>query len=148
MKVNVWQVGYTTQRDYVLEENAQCRNMGYVEIPEMENWEEEVWNLLNWSCWTFDKPESVHSPLDHCNSDIVIQIEGTDVYKAAMFIGWKPCNSLNTAVDSVKKNELWPFSDMRSALRSGRTMVRNGKAYWQSIEDGRANKENWIEITW
>lgn len=149
MKVNVWQVGYTTQRDFVLHENAQCRNMGYVEVPEMEHWEDEVWHLLNWSCWTSDKPEGVHSPLDHCNSDVILQPEGSTRYMCAKSAGWRICNSLDSAVYSLQHNNshyLWPFED--APFRSGCTMVCNGKAYWQSIEDGKANKENWTEITW
>lgn len=149
MKVNVWQVGYTTERDYVLHENAQCRNMGYVEVPETENWEDEVWNLLNWSCWTSDKPEEVHSPLTHCNSDVILQSEGSTRYLCATHTGWQVCNTLGSAIYSLQhggSHRLWPFND--APCRSGYTMVRNGKAYWQSIEDGRAGKENWIEITW
>lgn len=150
MKVNVWQVGYTTQRDTVLRCNAQCRNMGYVEIAEEEGWEEDVWNLLNWSCWTSNKPENIYSPLDHCNADIVLQIEGTSEYKAAMVSGWKTFSSLDGAVNEIKyHNDLWPFSDMRSAFRRGYTKADyDGKAYWISIEDYRASNRNWTEITW
>jgi hypothetical protein len=149
MKVNVWQVGYTTERDYVLRENAQCCNMGYVEVPETEDWEEKVWNLLNWSCWTSDKPENVHSPLDHCNSDVILQSEGSTRYMCAKSIGWEIHLSLDSAVYSLQhdnRHHLWPFEDV--PFRSGYTMVRDGKAYWQSIEDGKADRENWIEITW
>lgn len=149
MKVNVWQVGYTTQRDYVLRENAQCRNMGYVEIPETDDWEDEVWNLLNWSCWTSYKPETVHSPLDHCNSDIILQSEGSTEYMCAKFIGWEVCQSLDSAVYNLqhdKSRNLWPFKGV--PFRSGYTKIRDGKAYWQSIEDDKAGRENWIEITW
>lgn len=149
MKVNVWQVGYTTQRDYVLRKNAQCRNMGYVEVSDdLKDWEEKVWELLNWSCWTDKKPANVHSSLDHCNSDVIFQIDGSYTYKCAQFIGFSDVHTLADAIQEVKHHELWPFSDIRSAFRSGCTMVRNSKAYWQSIEDDRAGKENWIEITW
>lgn len=142
MKVNVWQVGYTTMRDYVLRNNAQCRNMGYVEIRDTEDgWEEDVWNLLNWSCWTGAKPENVHSPLDHCNSDVILQIEGKRLYRSAQFVGWKSSDSLEKAVDKVRDNTLWPFKDVH--FTGGHTRIIDGKAYWQRDHDS-----DWIEITW
>lgn len=150
VKVNVWQVGYTTQKDYVLRKNAQCRNMGYVEIPnDMEDWEEEVWILLNWSCWTNKKPKNVHSPLDHCNSDIILQIDGSCKYRYAKFVSFGDAHTLADAIQEVKHQNLWPFSDMRSAFRSGFTKTDyDGKAYWISIEDYKAGNRNWTEITW
>ncbi len=120
MKVNVWQVGYTTREDWHNRTNPVCREMGYVTIPDdSEGWEEKVWNLLNWSCWNYNdegtavKPDEVHSPLDHCNSDIILQIENSNIYKYAKFIGFGESSSLKNAVAHIiDGNHLWPFSDI------------------------------------
>lgn len=149
MKVNIWQVGYTTQRDFILEENLVCREMGYVEIDPTDQWEESVWELLNWSCWSREgKPENVHSPLDHCNSDIILQIDGTSIYRGAMFLGWRAYSSLEEAVASasIEGHRFYPFSDVK--FRSGFRKVENGKAYWMDLDEGRAGRGTWIEVTW
>ncbi len=50
IKINVWQVGYTTFKDYASSnrQNAKCVDKGYVLINKLNTgWEEYVWNLLN-----------------------------------------------------------------------------------------------------
>lgn len=150
MKVKVYQVGYTTQRDYLLHENAKYREMGFVEIPEnIEGWEEKVWDLLNWSCWTDVKPTNVKSPLDHCNSDVILQIDGSCTYRYAKFVGWGEASSLIEALEGIQQaGEFWPFYDSRCSFKDGLTKVENGKAYWMSPKDYKAGRNHWIEVTW
>ena len=52
VKVNVWQVGFMDMVSNMLRQGdkAVCKERGYVLIEDKEDWEEEVWNLLNWSC--------------------------------------------------------------------------------------------------
>lgn len=146
MKVNIWQVGYTTCKDWVLRQRqqAQCQSKGYVllEDKDRENdWEELVWHLLNWSCWTEVKPESIHSPLDHCNTDVILQIEGEKEYSIPKFMGFEKCSSLDEAAKILQNShELWPFSNVEG--RSGSYTVRNGKALWSE------NDIDWEEVTW
>jgi len=120
MKVNVWQVGYTTERDWIDCVNPVCREMGYVIISDnTEDWEEKVWHLLNWSCWNFDekgishKPEEVHSPLRYCNSDVIFQIDGSGEYKCAKPVGFEDSFSLEDAIKKFMngRRRLWPFYD-------------------------------------
>ena len=123
IKVNVWQVGYVSESDWRdgNKRKATCRNMGYVEIEESDGWEEDVWNLLNWSCWNYGddgnavKPENVHSPLSFCNSDVILQIEGTSVYRCAKHVGWGTHKTLEYAVRAIKSghHNLWPFHDAK-----------------------------------
>ena len=122
MKVNVWQVGYTTEKDWIDCANPVCREMGHVIIPDnTEDWEEEVWNLLNWSCWNYDengiahKPEEVHSPLGYCNSDVILQIDGSGEYKCAKSVGFEDSSSLEDAIKKFmnRKRHLWPFYDAK-----------------------------------
>jgi hypothetical protein len=122
MKVNVWQVGYTTEKDWIDRVNPVCREMGHVIIPDnTEDWEEEVWNLLNWSCWNYDengiahKPEEVHSPLRYCNSDVILQIDGSKEYKCAKSVGFEDSSSLEDAIKKFmnRKRHLWPFYDAK-----------------------------------
>ena len=123
IKVNVRQVGYTSESDWrdSNRRKAVCKNMGYVEVENANGWEEDVWNLLNWSCWNYDsdgnatKPECVHSPLHFCNSDVILQIEGTDVYRCAKMCGWGTHKTLKYAVRAIKTgfHNLWPFSDAK-----------------------------------
>lgn len=147
MKVNVWQVGYVSQKDCILDnrDKAACRPSGYVEVQPSQHWEEEVWDLLNWSCYTSKKPEQVHSPLDHCNADIILQIEGSDVFKYAQFVGFKDANSLEEAVEGINTGyeTIWPFQD-----------VPRIKGYAHTTDDGRvyisekwdSPKETWVEL--
>ena len=143
MKVNVWQVGYATYRDFVLRDSrkAVCRLVGYVEIEPCDNWQEKVWDFLNWGCWTKHKPSNVHSYITHCNSDVILQVEGTDKYLRAKTVGWGRHKSLKCAVDAVKKGFLWPFYNVKK--KSGRAEVIDGKPYF--CESG---KDEWVEITW
>ena len=153
IKINVWQLGYTTFKDYALrnKQNAKCVEKGYVEIENTDDlWEEGVWNLLNWSCWNYDesgnavKPESVHSPLDHCNSDIIINIDGTNTYKYSKHYGWGETKSLDDAIKEMVDDycycEFWPFRDVKRT--SGRIRQTSENTVLQEI-DGE-----WIEITW
>ena len=143
MKVNVWQLGYNTYKDFKLNQNIQCREQGYVLIDSIDNWEEKVWDLLNWSCWAKNKPEEVHSPLTHCNSDIILQIEGTNLYKVSEFVGFTEHPSLETAIKYAKQkpHEYWPFSDVYG--KSGHYKVKYDKVYWADFDS-----EDWIEVTW
>lgn len=145
IKVNVWQVGYATTKDYVLKnaDKLECRNKGYVIVDFKEGWEEVVWDLLNWSCWSDCKPDNVHSPLDHCNSDVIFEIEGSKDYKCAMTIGFENALSMESAFAKLKKRayDMWKFAD--TAHVSGYYTCKDGKAYW------RKNREDvWQEVTW
>ena len=151
IKVNVWQVGYTTFKDYILrnKHNAKCVDKGYVEIENTDDlWEEDVWNLLNWSCWNYDesgnaiKPESVHSPLDHCNSDIIISIDGTSIYKYAKSVGWGEANSLDSAFEKMIDDfcEFWSLPDVKRTSGEIKTMPDN--KVLQKING------KWTEVTW
>ena len=153
MKVNVWQVGYTTQRDSVIGDPnlAECRPMGYVIVEDdEEDWEDDAWHLLNWGCWNYPKgggraikPEEVQSPLSFCNSDVILQREGTDLYYCADHCGWTKTSSLDRAVAIIRNgyHSIWPFKDVK--FSGGHTKVENGKAYISDKHDGP-----WREITW
>jgi hypothetical protein len=113
-KVKVWQVGYTTHKDWVWRNNAnaECREMGYVMVEDDDkNWKETVWHLLNWSCWTDEKPENVFSPLTFCNSDIILKKENSSRYYSAAHCGWYVSTNLNASINNVKygHHNLWPF---------------------------------------
>ena len=145
-KVHVWQLGFATQRDKVLHDKSkvECRQMGYVLIDDNEDDPAEtVWNLLNWSCWSDNgKPDNVFSPLDHCNDDIIVNVEGTSIYACADFIGFTETTSLKDAIaHSLEHFDGWCFHDVER--RSGFYKEIDGKAYW------RKNKgDDWKEVTW
>lgn len=150
IRVNIWQMGYTSFKDHLISDKskASCKNMGFVILENKEDlWEETVWNLLNWSCWNFDKnnepikPDNVISPLDHCNSDIIINIEGSNEYKYAKHCGWGKANSLEDAEKKMKEDfcSFWPFSDVKRT--SGSVKCDNGKVF-QEING------KWTEVTW
>lgn len=151
MKVNVWKLGYTSFKDYLRwdKSKAECRDMGSVELDKKKDlWEEEVWHLLNWSCWNYDeegnsiKPDNVNSPLDHCNSDIIINIDGTSEYKFAKSFGWGKARSLGEAIKKMKKEitcEFWPFPEV---TRFSGQVKYEGDKVLQKI------KGKWTEITW
>ena len=144
IKVNVWQVGYTTFKDYVLSnKKVSCRSMGYVLIDERGGWQNKVWHLLNWSCWTSNKPANVHSQLDHCNSDVIFQIEGTSEFLLAKPFGWGKSRTLELAIRQMKRNNhyFWPFNDVK--FGRGYVNVVDGKAYTSATRDGE-----YKEITW
>lgn len=143
-KVKVWQVGYTTYKDWILrnKENAECRDVGYVMVEDNDkNWQETVWDLLNWSCWTDEKPSCVHSPLDHCNSDIILRKENSKTYYIAKSFGWGNATSLNSAIDYVKLNNcnMWLFYDVKRV--GGSFFAKNGKAYMEK-ENGECEEIN------
>ena len=148
VKVNVWQVGFDNIKAYMLRDSSRtaCKERGYVLVENSEGWEEEVWNLLNWSCWNYNekgnvvKPEDVHSSLDHCNADIIVQIDGTSLYKAAQSIGFKDFHTLEDAVADMKKHpyELWPLVE---TPREYTRYKSNGKDVW-----GSNNDKDWFII--
>lgn len=141
-KVNVWQVGFMDRKSSMLKDGSQavCKERGYVLVENDEYWEEEAWNLLNWSCWTDEKPEDVHSQLDHCNADIIVQKEGTCCYKAAQFAGFKNYSSLDMAVEDLKSHpcELWCFPE---APREYSRYKTDGETVW-----GSNDSETWVKI--
>lgn len=152
IKVNVWQIGYTTFKDYACSnrQNAKCVNKGYVLLDSLDNhWEETVWHLLNWGCWNINddgnaiKPESVQSPLDHCNSDVILNIDGTNIYKYAKSFGFGEVDSLKDAIKEITLEcvecDFWPFPNVKRT--SGAIRQKDGKVY-QLIND------KWTEITW
>lgn len=105
IKVNVWKLGYDNEEDFKEQnENIVCVEAGYVIIDETEDWEEECWHYLNWSMWSDDEkgipiqPENVHSPVCICNHDIVLSIEGSNIYRYAKPVGWGTANSLQDAL--------------------------------------------------
>ena len=152
-KVKVWQLGYQSCKDYVIgdREKAVCKEMGYVLVPnDAKDWDDDVWHLLNWACWNYDeeldravKPEEVHSPLDHCNSDIILQIEGKSVFRCCLSFGWDTAYSLEDAIRKMKNGatHFWTFAGVRGC--SGYTKVKDGKAYIAEKYDGE-----YKEITW
>lgn len=124
IKVNVWQMGYTTFKDFKNsnKENAECRDKGYVLLDNLDDlWEETVWHLLNWGCWNYNekegkyiKPKSVKSPLTHCNSDVILNIEGTNIYKYAKSVGFGEATSLDEAKTKMVEGfcKFWPFPEV------------------------------------
>ena len=150
IKISVWQVGYTTFKDYASSnrQNAKCVNKGYVLLNSLEDhyWEDRVWHLLNWSCWNYDesgnaiKPKSVQSPLDHCNSDVILNIEGTNIYKYAKGLGFGETTSLREAIRKITLEcDFWPFPDVKRT--SGQIKYEADKVF-QCING------KWTEITW
>ena len=142
IKVNVWQVGFDNIKAYMLREGekAICKERGYVVIYNLENWEETVWDLLNWSCWTNMKPDNVFSSLDHCNSDVILQIDGTNDYRRAESVGWTTYNSLEDAINALKKTpySLWPLVEVP---RKYSHYTTDGKTVW-----GSNNDKDWFII--
>lgn len=148
VKVNVWQVGFMDMKVCMLREGdkAICKERGYVLVENSEGWEEEVWNLLNWSCWNYNeegnavKPEEVHSSLDHCNADIIVQIDGTSLYKAAQFSGFKDFHTLEDAIADMKKHpyELWPLAEAPREYSSFR--------FDGVTVEGSNDGKNWITL--
>lgn len=142
IKVNVWQVGFDNIEAYMLGEGekAICKERGYVVIDDLKNWEETVWDLLNWSCWTNKKPDNVFSSLDHCNSDIVIQIEGSHEYKRAESMGWSHYATLEAAIEALKKTpySLWPLAETPRSYTAYKT---DGETVW-----GSNNNKDWYII--
>lgn len=142
IKVNVWQVGFDNIKAYMLREGekAICKEKGYVVIDDLKNWEEEVWDLLNWSCWTDEKPENVHSSLEYCNSDIILQIEGKHQYKRAESVGWTNYTTLEAAIEALKKtpHSLWP---LEGTPRSYTAYKTDGETVW-----GSNNNKDWYII--
>jgi hypothetical protein len=150
IKVNVWQMGYTTFKDYACSNkyNTKCVDKGYVFLDNLDNhWEETIWHLLNWGCWNIDddgnaiKPESVQSPLDHCNSDVILNIDGTNIYKYAKSFGFGEATSLEEAIKKMVDDfcNFWPFPDVKRT--SGAIRQKDDKVF-QCIND------KWVEITW
>lgn len=145
MRINVWQVGYNTTSDFVLQnkDKAECKQVGWIEPRQVHRWKDDVWDLLNWSCWTDEKPANVHSPLTHCNSDIILQRKGCKSFWAAKPFGWKECKSLDEAINEIKKvfHSIWLFYDAKRV--SGEYTTREGKALWR-----KNDKCEWSEVTW
>ena len=143
VKVNVWQMGFDNIKAYMLRDSngTACKERGYVLVENTDGWEEEVWNLLNWSCWTDKKPEDVHSPLEYCNSDVILQIDGTNEYKRAESVGWTDYTSLESAIDALKKTpcSLWPLKEVPReyttyTVKNGVVMGSNDDKNWFVIE--------------
>ena len=143
VKVNVWQMGFDNIKAYMLRDSSGtvCKERGYVLVENSEGWEEEVWNLLNWSCWTDKKPEDVHSPLEYCNSDVILQIDDTNEYKRAEIVGWTDYTSLESAIDALKKTpySLWPLKEVSReyttyTVKNGVVMGSNDNKNWFVIE--------------
>ena len=143
VKVNVWQVGFMDMKAYMLREGneAVCKERGYVMVDSKTDWEEAAWELLNWSCWTDKKPEDVYSSLDHCNSDVILQIDDTNDYRRAESIGWTKYNSLEQAVTALKNDphSLWPLAEASREYHSLRT---NGV----TVEGSNDGGKNWITL--
>ena len=151
IKVNVWQVGYLSMVAYIHrdEEAIVCKERGYVELEEQDLWEEEVWHLLNWGCWNYNKegktvkPAEVHSQLDHCNSDIILQIEGTNSFKAAQSVGFKEYDSLNEAIASYKEGGFFNVGPLMECPRkAGHYTIKDDKVMWSK------DNKNWEIVTW
>lgn len=101
-KVNVWKLGYTTFKDFILNnDNVECRPMGYVELEDDDD-PEDTWHFLNWSCWTQTKPDKVKSSISYCNSEIIIQEEGSDEYHVCKPVGWEIAKNLEEAIKVSK----------------------------------------------
>lgn len=117
MKINIFVVGYNEEDWKKNPRNRECLHIadaGYAQIDGFDR--EELWDLLNWSCWTDKKPKEVeHSPLTHCNSDVAFNIDGTDVYHCALSFGWKKINAgnLDEVLSFFKTSEdnfsFWPL---------------------------------------
>jgi hypothetical protein len=147
-KVYVWQLGYTTFKDFALHNNnVSCRPRGYVEVENVENSQDvrdHIWHLLNWGCWAEEKPKEVHSRLDHCNGDIVLKFEDEKLYHVCLPIGWTTAESFKLAINASKTAdiaEFWPFPEVHKM--SGQIKVVDDKPYIRENKDSE-----WIEITW
>jgi len=148
MRVYVWQLGYSTFKDFALHNsNISCRPRGYVEVEceeSSQDLREHVWELLNWGCWAEKKPKEVHSRLDHCNGDVILKFEGEKVYHVCLSFGWTTAESFKLAINAGKSNDLaefWPFPNVYK--KSGQIKIIDDKPY---IKECGSNE--WIEITW
>lgn len=118
VKVNIFQIGYLSLEDWKNDNSSKlaCRYMGYVELIELENdWEEIVWNILNWDCYQKNKPKTLHSEMTHCNDDVIFQIEGETEYTYFKSFGVGKTNSLSDAVQEILQETFvfYPFEDCR-----------------------------------
>lgn len=112
-KYNILQMGYPTVEDWK-NHNAgtiQFKERGYAMVEDNEG-QEKVWDLCNWSCYADAKPENLHSELTHCNSDIVVWVEGSGEYWVAEPAGWKKFQTLEEAKRHMlakSRYEAWPL---------------------------------------
>ena len=117
MKVNIYVIGLT-RTDWEEQPNRRTKlhiaSAGYAEVEKFDA--DQLWNLLNWSCWTNKKPKEVkHSPLTHCNADVVFNIDGTNEYHCALTCGWhkKTAQSVKEVLVFYKRTRrcffFWPL---------------------------------------
>lgn len=117
MKVNIYVVGLN-RADWQEHPNGRAKlhiaDAGYAEVDEFNV--DELWDLLNWGCWTDEKPKEVeHSPLTHCNADVILNIDGTNVYHCALTCGWHEvtADSLSKVLSYYKVSRrvfgFWPL---------------------------------------
>lgn len=86
---------------------------GYIEQQEFDA--EECWNLLNWSCWTEEKPENVFSHLSVCNSDIILYNVESDTYHVCLPFGWKEFTNYNQMLLFLN-NRKYTLNDVRKGI--------------------------------
>lgn len=79
-------------------------------------------------------------PLDHCNSDVILNIEGTNIYKYAKGVGFGETNSLEEAIREIALEcDFWTFPNVK---RTSGAIKRKDDKIFQNING------EWIEITW
>ncbi len=87
---------------------AKVIEKGYVILPnKTKDWQETCWHFLNWSCWRDEKPVWVKSPLEYCNSDVILKRDDDDNYYAARHVGFVAFPTLKEAIESFYYEDLW-----------------------------------------
>ena len=109
MKINIYKIPFAYYFSYT-HEPFNIIKKGYVELDKFN--EEECWHLLNWSCWSDEKPENVFSDLSCCNSDIIVHNPETNIYHLALPFGWKEFTSLESVkewcIKQKSNGNMWP----------------------------------------
>lgn len=111
-RYNIIQMVYPSVEDW---KNRNTKSLtfkerGYAEFDNPNENHNSVWDLCNWSCYTDKKPENLHSELTHCNSDIVVWVEGSKEYYVAEPCGWAKFDTLERAkVYMLTCSEAWPM---------------------------------------
>lgn len=80
---------------------------GYVEMKTFDA--EDIFNLCNWSHWSEEKPEVLHSDIDHCGHGLIIYNPNEKEYWLSLSVGWLRGNN-KKIIKYVKENwrkEVW-----------------------------------------
>jgi len=113
MKIRIYEFPNSKTPPYLKDENPVER--GYIEIPDdkvMEYDANKCWDICNWSHWgVSEKPECLHSDIDHCDHGIVFVYPGVEheIHCLALSVGWfvGRAGEVLSYVNKHKNDVLW-----------------------------------------